>query len=325
MPTGRGAPRSSTAPSPIAARSASRRSRKCAPGGSGGGAGNGAATAGAAGASCARARDGDSTARHGSVRTIGATRSIGATYNRAARAYHPPRMQRSWQRVVFARLGAGLAAAALAATIRGQAPPKLPPDLDARVQQAMAAFGVPGLALAIVGDDRVELTRGYGVQHLGQEQPVDELTRFCIASNTKVFTATALALIAEAGQLALDAPVQERMPWFQLADPFVSRELSVRDLLVHRSGLPLGAGDLLWWPGTTYDRREVVRRLRHVPLATSLRSAYAYDNVLYLAAGELIADVSGLRWEDFVQQRILDRVGMRHTTPRYDADPAHGA
>jgi CubicO group peptidase (beta-lactamase class C family) len=102
-------------------------------------------------------------------------------------------------------------------------------------------------------------------------------------------------------------------------DPFVTHELTVRDLLVHRSGLGLGAGDLLWWPPSTYDRKEIARRLRFIPPATSFRSAYAYDNVLYLVAGELIEAVSGMSWEDFVRTRILQKVGMGSSDVHHSA------
>ena len=102
-------------------------------------------------------------------------------------------------------------------------------------------------------------------------------------------------------------------------DPYVTRELTVRDLLVHRSGLGLGAGDLLWWPPSTYDRKEIARRLRFIPPATSFRSAYAYDNVLYLVAGEVIEAVSGKAWEDFVRTRILAKVGMTDSDVRHSA------
>ena len=107
-------------------------------------------------------------------------------------------------------------------------------------------------------------------------------------------------MLVEEGKIEWDAPVVRYLPAFALSDPCVTRELTVRDLLVHRSGLGLGAGDLLWWPPSTYDRKEIARRLRYIPLATSFRSAYAYDNVLYLVAGELIETVSGQSWEDFV-------------------------
>jgi CubicO group peptidase (beta-lactamase class C family) len=159
-------------------------------------------------------------------------------------------------------------------------------------------------------DGKVVLAKGYGVRRMGEPAPVDASTRFGIASNTKLFTATALAILVEEGKLAWDRPVLDYLPAFAMSDPYVTHELTVRDLLVHRSGLGLGAGDLLWWPPSTYRRKEIVRRLRYIPLATSFRSAYAYDNVLYLVAGEVIEAVSGQRWREFVRARILAKVGM---------------
>ena len=211
-----------------------------------------------------------------------------------------------------------LTAGSLAAQ-RPPAPPALPRDLDAYVARVMQTFEVPGIALAIVKDGRVLLARGYGVRKLGDATPVDDRTLFGIASNTKAFTATALGILVEAGKLEWDAPVINYLPWFQMYDPFVTRELTIRDLLVHRSGLGLGAGDLLWWPTSTYDRKEIAHRLRYIKPATSFRSAYAYDNVLYSVAGEVIEAVSGQTWEDFVSSRILARVGMTGSSVRHSA------
>lgn len=202
---------------------------------------------------------------------------------------------------------------------RAQAPSQPPPDLDAQVARALATFDVPGVALAIVKDGDVVVARGYGVRSLETPDPVDGETLFAIASNTKVFTAVGLALLVEEGRLEWDAPVVRYLPWFRLSDPYVTQEITVRDLLVHRSGLGLGAGDLLWWPPSTYDRDEIVRRLRFLPLAASFRSTYAYDNVLYLVAGEVIEAVSGRSWEDFITARILDPVGMRTSEVRHSA------
>ena len=204
----------------------------------------------------------------------------------------------------------------LPASALGQ-PTSLPTDLDRFVTSVMREFQVPGIGLAIVKDGRVLLARGYGVRALGAPTPVDARTQFGIASNTKIFTATALGLLVEEGKLQWDAPVIRYLPAFAMYDPFVTRELTIRDLLVHRSGLGLGAGDLLWWPESTYDRKEIVRRLRFIPPATSFRSAYAYDNVLYTVAGEVIAAVSGLSWEDFVARRILAPVGMTGSNVRH--------
>ena len=194
-----------------------------------------------------------------------------------------------------------------------------PPGLDDFVESIRSAFNVPGIGLAIVKDGRVVLARGYGVRTLGKPGDVDGNTLFGIASNTKAFTATAIGMLVEEGKLEWDAPVTRYIPWFRLSDPYVTREITVRDLLVHRSGLGLGAGDLLWWPASTYNRKEIARRLSSIPLATSFRNAYAYDNVLYLVAGEVIESVSGQTWEDFISKRILATVGMQRTTVRHSA------
>jgi len=194
--------------------------------------------------------------------------------------------------------------------LRAQKAPSLPADFDAYVARVMKTFQVPGVAVAIVKDGRVVLARGYGVKKLGAAGPVTPRTRFGIASNTKLFTSTALGILVDEGKVEWDAPVIRYLPSFAMYDPWVTREITVRDLLVHRSGLGLGAGDLLWWPASTYDRKEIVHRLRYIKPATSFRSAYAYDNVLYQVAGELIEAVSGQTWEQFMSSRVLAKVGM---------------
>jgi len=216
-----------------------------------------------------------------------------------------------------------LTASALAAQ-RPTPAPALPRDLDAYVARVMSTFEVPGIAIAVVKDGRVLLAKGYGVRKLGDPTPIDDRTLFGIASNTKAFTATAIGILVEEGKLEWDAPVINYLPWFQMYDPFVTRELTIRDLLVHRSGLGLGAGDLLWWPTSTYDRKEIARRLRYIKPETSFRSAYAYDNVLYSVAGEVIEAVSGQTWEDFVSSRILARVGMAGSSVRHSAAAGGG-
>ena len=125
------------------------------------------------------------------------------------------------------------------------------PEFDAVVRRAMAAFEVPGISLSVVKDGRVAIAKGYGVRKLGEPATVDSQTLFGIASNTKAFTATALGILVDEGRIRWDAPVIDYVPWFQMSDPYVTREMTVRDLLVHRSGLGLGAGDLLWWPSST--------------------------------------------------------------------------
>ncbi len=199
-------------------------------------------------------------------------------------------------------------------------PPALPAqmeDFDAYVESVRRTFNVPGIAVAVVHDGRVVLERGYGVRRLGGA-PVDAHTMFAIASNTKAFTATALNMLAEDGKLSLDDRVIDHLPWFQMADPYITRELRIRDLLAHRSGLGLGAGDLLYWPTTDYSTLDVARRLRHVPIAGGFRDRYAYDNILYGVAQLVIEHVSGQSYEAFLRERILEPLGMRET--RFNSD-----
>jgi CubicO group peptidase (beta-lactamase class C family) len=218
--------------------------------------------------------------------------------------------------MVLSRIASAVATLAFAAprAVPAQQPP---PRFDEYVRRVMQTFTVPGLSVAIVKDGKVVLAKGYGVRRMGEPAPVDARTRFGIASNTKLFTATALAILVEEGKLEWDKPVINYLPAFAMSDPYVTHELTIRDLLVHRSGLGLGAGDLLWWPPSTYNRKEIARRIRYIPLASSFRSAYAYDNVLYLVAGEVIEAVSGKSWEEFVRTRILQRVGMSDSDVRH--------
>src|SRR5262249_50241409 len=154
-------------------------------------------------------------------------------------------------------------------------------------------------------DGRVVLSKGYGVRKLGETAPVTPRTLFRIASNTKAFTTAALAMLVDEGKLRWNDRVIVHMPSFQMYDPYVTREMTVRDLLTHRSGLGLGAGALLFWPATDLTRDEIVRRIRYLKPATSFRSAYAYDNLLYLVAGQMIPLITGKSWDDFVKERIF--------------------
>lgn len=190
--------------------------------------------------------------------------------------------------------------------------------LDAAIEAARKRFDVPGVAVAVVKDGRIVYERGFGVRELGKPAKVTPDTLFAIASNTKAFTATAMSILADEGKLSLDDRVVEHLPWFQMSDPYVTREMRLKDLLVHRSGLGLGAGDLLYWPETDYTAEEVARRLRNVPLTGGFRERYAYDNILYGVAQLVIEKASGQSFETFLQARILDPVGMRAT--RYNAD-----
>jgi len=187
-------------------------------------------------------------------------------------------------------------------------------DLEQDVNRVMKAFDVPGIAIAVVKDGQVVAARGFGVRKLGEPAKVDGKTLFEIASNSKAFTAAALAMLVDEGKLKWDDPVVKHLPDFQMYDAYVTREMTVRDLLTHRSGLGLGAGDLLWWPTTTFSTDEIIEKLRYIRPATSFRSSYAYDNLLYIVAGKIIAQKSGKSWGDTVRERILKPVGMDTTT-----------
>ncbi|VXC99042.1 serine hydrolase [Sphingomonas sp. 8AM] len=190
----------------------------------------------------------------------------------------------------------------------------LPKGFDARVTHVMRASGTPGMAIAIVEGGKVTLAKGYGVRRQGAPERVDAETAFLIGSTAKAMTAAALATLVDAGKIGWDDRVVDHLPGFQMYDAWVTREMTVRDLLVHRSGLGLGAGDLLYVPRGSYSRAEIVRRLRYLAPATSFRSGYAYDNILYTVAGQLIEAVSGQTWEDYVGAHVFAPAGMAGAT-----------
>src|SRR6476660_3951768 len=198
---------------------------------------------------------------------------------------------------------------ALPATLAAQS--TAPPDLDAYVASSMKTFDVPGMAVAIVKGGKILVAKGYGVRKLGDPTPVDENTLFGIGSNTKAFTTAALATLVDDGKLSWDDPVYQRLPGFVMFDPYVSHEMTIRDLLTHRSGMGLGEGDLLFWPHSTYTRAEVIYKLRFMKPASGFRSHYAYDNLLYMTAGQVIPAVTGTSWEDYVREKILVPLGMK--------------
>src|SRR5579862_4693090 len=198
----------------------------------------------------------------------------------------------------------------------GQSAP--PADLDTYVARVLKTFDVPGLSVGIVKDGKVVLTKGYGIRKMGETALVDENTLFGIGSNTKAFTSAALATLIDDGKLSWDDRVYERLPGFQMYDPYVSHEMTIRDLLTHRSGMGLGEGDLLFWPRTTFTRDEIIYKLRFMKPHSSFRSRYAYDNLLYMTAGQIIPAVTGTSWDEYVREKILKPLGM-NTTPLSNA------
>jgi CubicO group peptidase (beta-lactamase class C family) len=185
-----------------------------------------------------------------------------------------------------------------------------PPLLDEWVERARQQFEVPGIAVAIVKDGQLVAAKGYGLRKLGAPAKVDAHTLFGIASNTKAFTTAALAILVDEGKLKWDDKVTHHLPGFSLNDPYVTRELTIRDLVSHRTGLGLGAGDLMFWPNTTFTREQVLKGARHIKPESSFRSTYAYNNTMFVVAGEIIAAVSGRNYDDFIRDRIFKPLGM---------------
>jgi CubicO group peptidase (beta-lactamase class C family) len=189
-----------------------------------------------------------------------------------------------------------------------------PENFDQRVESLRNSLGVPGVSIAIVENGRTVLAKGYGIRKLGRPEQVDRDTIFRTGSTGKAFTVAALATLVDQGKIKWDDKVIDHMPDFRMYDPWVTREMTIRDLLVHRSGLGLGAGDLLFVPRSDLSRKETVRRLRYIKPATSFRSGFAYDNILYMAAGQLIEEVTGQTWETYITQNIFKPAGMLHST-----------
>jgi CubicO group peptidase (beta-lactamase class C family) len=209
----------------------------------------------------------------------------------------------------FSILAAAFAVAAAPASAANPDPLKTV-DVDRLVQRTMALYQVPGIAVGVVKDGRLVFAKGYGVRELGKPGAVDPDTLFAIASNSKAFTTAALAILVDEGKIHWDDRVIDYLPEFRLYDPYVTREFRIRDLLTHRSGLGLGAGDLLLFPNTDFDRKDVLHALQYLKPVTSFRSEFAYDNNLYIVAGQIIPAVTGESWEDFVTSRILAPLHM---------------
>ena len=193
-----------------------------------------------------------------------------------------------------------------------------PVGFDRRVAEVRRELGVPGMAIAIVENEKTTFAKGFGVKALGQTATVDADTIFPTGSTGKAFTVAALGILVDQGKIGWEDKVIDRLPGFQMYDPWVTREMTIRDLLVHRSGLGLGAGDLLFVPRTNLTRAESVRRLRYIKPATSFRSGFAYDNVLYMVAGQLIESVTGETWETFTADHVLKPAGMLSSTSDED-------
>jgi CubicO group peptidase (beta-lactamase class C family) len=193
------------------------------------------------------------------------------------------------------------------------------PQIDSLAELTLKTFDVPGIAVAVVKDGKVIHAKGYGARSLNTKQKVDENTLFGIASNSKAFTVAALGILIDEGKLKWDDKVIDYIPEFRMYNPYVTEEFTIRDLLTHRSGLGLGAGDLMFWPDSNnFTKKDMIHNLRYLKQVSSFRTKYDYDNNLYMVAGEVIARVSGISWEDFIQKKILDPLNMSSTAPSYN-------
>ena len=221
----------------------------------------------------------------------------------------------------FIRAGLALAALAVLGTALSAGSQDPLRGFESYVREAMKAWKVPGLAVAVIRGDRIVYAGGFGVRQLGQPAPVDERTLFAIGSATKTFTASLVGMLVDEGKIRLDDPVTRYLPGFRLSDPLASAEVTVRDLLTHRTGV--AGGDLLW-AGGEFDREEIVRRIPLVPPTWSLRSRFDYSNIMFIAAGQVLAAAAGRSWDEALKARILDPLGMAETVSTVRALPPAG-
>lgn len=203
--------------------------------------------------------------------------------------------------------------------ISGTAQGLSPQQIDRLVQKTMKTFDVPGIAVAVLKDGEVVHMEGYGTRSLEKGGEVDQNTLFGVASNTKAMTSAALAMLIDDGKLEWDTKVTEVIPEFKLYNPYVTSEFTVRDLLTHRSGLGLGAGDLMVWPSqNTTQKDELIYNLRYLKPVSSFRSQYDYDNLLYIVAGVVVERVSGQDYESFIKENIFEPLGMDRSAVNYN-------
>ena len=197
-------------------------------------------------------------------------------------------------------------------------------SISQTAQNSLQAFNIPGIAVVAVQDGQVILAEGFGVRDLQTGQPVTADTLFGVASHTKAFTAAALAVLVQQGKLNWDDKVVQHLPEFRLSDEAISQRITIRDLLSHRTGLGLGAGDLMIWPDTDKTPEQILAGLAQVPLAKDLRQGFAYNNLAFVAAGLLIERVCGMAYHQFVAQHFFQPLNMQHSVVGLSQlNPAH--
>ena len=187
-------------------------------------------------------------------------------------------------------------------------------QIDSLTELVLKTFNVPGIAVGVVKDGKLIHAKGYGVANLSTGKKVDENTLFGVASNSKAMTAAVLGQLVDEGKIKWDDRVTDNIPEFKMYDPYVTDAFTIRDLLTHRSGLGLGAGDLMMFPdGSNFTKKDIIHNLRYLKPVSAFRTKYDYDNNLYIVAGEVAERASGIKWEDLVEQRIMKPLGMQKT------------
>ncbi|TDD96203.1 serine hydrolase [Flavobacterium cellulosilyticum] len=191
-------------------------------------------------------------------------------------------------------------------------------QVDELVENTLKSFNVPGIAVAIVKDGKIVLAKGYGVKSTKTNEKVDANTLFGIASNSKAFTSAAIAMLVDEGKINWDNKVIQYIPEFKMYNDYVTNEFTIRDLLTHKSGLGLGAGDLMIWPdGSDFVPKDIIQNIQYLKPVSGFRTQYDYDNLLYIIAGEVIAKVSGLSWSDFIENRIMKPLEMNNSAASF--------
>jgi CubicO group peptidase (beta-lactamase class C family) len=192
-------------------------------------------------------------------------------------------------------------------------------QIDKLVINTLETFEVPGISVGVYKDGQVVYAKGHGVRSLEFGKKMDAQTLVGVASNSKGFTCFALAMLVDEGKLKWDDQVRYYIPEFQLHDSWATEQFSIRDLVTHRSGLGLGAGDLMFFPeGGKFSVQDIINNLKYLEPKSSFRSTFEYNNLMFIVAGEVIKRVSGFSWEEFIEQRILKPVGMIHSSASYN-------
>src|SRR5262247_1011759 len=181
------------------------------------------------------------------------------------------------------------------------------PGLDTYIANAVKTWKIPGIGVAIVRNDSVLFTKGYGTLAVNSTTPVNDQTLFEIGSSSKAFTATLVAMLVSDGKMRFDDRITQYLPDFKMYDPLASAEVTMRDALTHRSGIARGE---LVWLGSGATRAEVLHRVRFLKPESPFRSRWSYQNMMFLAAGEAAGKAAGSTWEDLVRRRIFEQLGM---------------